>query len=199
MVPIKATPVKFAGAVYVAILPVPFAGKPILVLLFVQVNVSPPPEFAAKLMAGTVVPGQRTISVMAETTGVGFTVMVKLMGALTQEFKVAVADILPTNGEPVLFSGARNEPMLPDPLAPRPIEILELVQAKDSPPPVLAAKFTGPMVCPGHTAMLVTELKTGWGLIVTTKVLTGLTQPFLVAVTEIVPTNAAPVKFAGAE
>jgi hypothetical protein len=58
-----------------AIFPVPEAANPIVVLLFVQVNV-PPAGVLAKLVTGTVTPLQTVMFDGTVTVGVGLTVMV---------------------------------------------------------------------------------------------------------------------------
>jgi len=76
-------------------------------------------------------------------TGVGLMLIVKVMGALVHPFFVAVTVTVEEITRPVLFTGAAYELILPDPLAARPTAILELVQLKVSPPPVLAENADG--------------------------------------------------------
>ena len=62
-------------AMKAAMFPVPEAANPIVVLLFVQVNV-PPAGVLAKLVTGTVTPLQTVMFDGTVTVGVGLTVMV---------------------------------------------------------------------------------------------------------------------------
>lgn len=198
IVPTISEPVKFAGAVKEAMLPVPDAARPIEVLLLVQLNVSPPPVLAEKLMAAILCAGQDTTLATAATTGSGRTVMVNVMGTLVQPFFVAVTLIVPTTLAPVKLPAAANDEIVPEPDAPKPMAVLLLVQLKVSLPPVFARKLRGPTVAPGHTTMSVCVPTTGCGLTVIWKFIELLAQPLRVAVTLMVLTNATPVLFDGA-
>ena len=141
-------------AVKAAILPVPLAARPIPGVLFVQLKTVPAtaPENA---MAAVAVPLHRTWLDTAATVGVGFTVIVKVRvpsGQVTPLFvKLAETVIVATTGEePVLT--AVKEPMLPVPLAPRPMLGLLFVQVNTVP-------GTAPV---SGTAVVVELLQTTW-------------------------------------
>ena len=80
-----------------------------------------------KVTAAVVAPLHRVCGVTASTVGVGFTVIVKVAGVPGQPFAVGVTVTVAVTGVlPVLV--AVNAPMLPLPLAARPIEGVEFVQ-----------------------------------------------------------------------
>jgi hypothetical protein len=70
-------------AVKLAILPVPAAARPIVVLLFVQLN-TVPATAPVKFTAAVAAPLHITCGITAFTVGTGFTVMVKVCGAPVQ-------------------------------------------------------------------------------------------------------------------
>ena len=83
--------------------------RPTAALSLVHVNVSDPPVFALKPMAGTVAPEQTVTSMTDATIGVGLIVIVKVLvlpPALVQPSFEAVTVIVPTILTPVLLAGA---------------------------------------------------------------------------------------------
>src|SRR5258706_2166069 len=185
-------------------LPVPLAGNPIPVLVFVHVNASPPPVFAANVMEVTGAPEQTLTFGTVLITGSGLIVIVYVAlfaGPLVHPFREAVTIIVPTMAEPVALTGAVKEAMLPVPETGKPIPVFELVQLNISPPPVFALKPVAPMGLPGHTLTFVMAATTGSGLIVIVKdclLAPVLVHPFRVAVTISVPAIATPLVLTGA-
>jgi hypothetical protein len=102
IVPTMSEPVKLAGAVN-NISPLPDAGIPIAVFVFVQANVAP--VIAGVVVNGMLmlVPAQKLWSATAVTTGCGFRVIVKLITELVQLFFVAVTVAVPVIADAVLF------------------------------------------------------------------------------------------------
>ena len=78
------------------------------------------------------------------------------------------------------------------------MSVLLLVQAKVVPPPVLAVKFPGLTVLPGHTDISDFPVITGVGLTVILKDTGLLAQRLAVAVTVTVPTILKLVRLEGA-
>ena len=157
-------------AVKLAILPVPLAARPIVVLVLVQLYTVPataPVKFTAVVLD----PLHNTCGITAFTVGTGFTVMVKLCGVPVQVppplVYVGVTVMVPVMGTlPVLVAVKFR---LPVPLAPRPMAVLLLVQLYTVP-------GTGPVkawvtVAPVHTTWLATGLTVGIGLTVIVKVI----------------------------
>jgi hypothetical protein len=117
-------------AVNDAILPVPEAARPVAVLVFTQVNVSPltGPEnetAAVPVPLHTVWLEPDSVPVMA---GVGLTVMLKLWGVPPQPPAEGVTVMVPATGDVPLLVPV-NEAMLPLPDAPRPMAVLLFAQA----------------------------------------------------------------------
>ena len=100
------TPVLFAADVK-AKLPAPDAGKPIAVLLFVQLKTVPAPVFAVKA-AATDAPAHTEISVTFATTGVGRTVIVKVIAVAAQPPSFAVTVTTSVMSAPVVFEANVN-------------------------------------------------------------------------------------------
>jgi len=102
--------VVFDAAANVEMLPVPEATRPIDVLSFVQLNVTPPELILEPNAGTTIVPPEHTVIFeIALTTGVGLIVIVnvfRLAPALVHPFFEAVTVIVPTISAPVLFAGA---------------------------------------------------------------------------------------------
>ena len=123
-------------AVKAAILPVPVADKPVLVLLFAQENVEPD-GVLTKFVAKTVVPAQTVWSTGVFTEGFGLTVIIKVCGApaVEQPFKVGVTVTVEICC--VATFDAVNAPILPVPLAVKPVLVLLFVHAKVAPEGVL--------------------------------------------------------------
>ena len=119
-------------------------------------------------------------------------VIVKLTGALVQPLKLAVAEMFATRLDPVLF-GEEVKLMSPDPLDPRPIEVLSLVQLITEPATLL--DHTTDTGAAEHTEIDDGKVKTGCAFSVMLNVITGLVQLFSVAVTVTTPTMSEPVLF----
>ena len=117
-------------AVKLAMLPVPLAARPMLVLLFVQLNVVPATA-PAKVIAVVVAPLQSVWFATAFTVGVGLTVIVNVIGVPVQVtpplVNTGVTVIVATTGAAVLFIAVKLA-MCPVPLAASPILVLLLVQ-----------------------------------------------------------------------
>ena len=121
-------------ATKLAILPVPDAARPIVVLLLVQLYTVPgtaPVKFTAVVLD----PLHSTCGNTAFTVGIGFTVMVNVMDVPVQLppplVKIGVTVMVPVNGAPVLLVAVKFR--LPVPLAPRPMDVLLLVQLYTDP------------------------------------------------------------------
>jgi hypothetical protein len=116
-------------AVKLAILPVPAAARPMLVLLFVQLY-TVPGTLPVKFTAAVALPLHNTCGNTAFTVGTGFTVMVKVCAVPVQVVPPLVKDgvttIVPVNGAPVVLVDTKFR--LPVPLAARPMAVLLLVQ-----------------------------------------------------------------------
>jgi hypothetical protein len=105
--------------------PVPLAARPMDVLSLVHVNeVAPAP---LKLTALLIPLLQITWSVTVFTAGVGFTVIVNVIGVPEQLFADGVIVIVPDIGDVPVFFAVKEE-ILPDPLGPSPIAVLLFVQ-----------------------------------------------------------------------
>ena len=136
---------------------------------------------------------------VAETTGVGLTVIVNVRGVPTHVAVPTVKDgvtvMVATIGSAVAFL-ATKEAILPVPEAARPIAVLLLVQLYVTVPPVLEDVNEIPLVvAPLQIATLLTAFTVAVGLTVMVKDLTGPTQlipPLVnVGVTTIVATAGA--------
>ena len=185
-------------AVKAAILPVPDAARPMLVLLFVQLNVVPPTA-PVKLIAVVVAPLHSVWLATAFTVGVGFTVIVNVIGVPVQVTPllvyVGVTVIVATTGAvPVLI--AVKLAILPVPVAASPILVLLFVQLYTV-PAALPVKVTAAVGWPLHNVWLATALTVGIGFTVIVKVIVAPVQvtPALVyvGVTIIVAVTGAPV------
>jgi len=171
-------------AVNDGISPVPLAAKPMEVLLFVQLKPVPltaPVKFTA--LVATVL--HNVWLAGCTTSGVGFTVIVKLCTvpghpyAIGKTFMVAVAGVLLT------FTAVKGG-ISPVPLTAKPIEVLLLVQIKLV-APTLPVKFTALVGAALHMAWLVgcTTFGVGFTVIVKNRALPG--QPFAVGITVMNP------------
>lgn len=90
--------------------------------------------------------------------------MVYVAGALVQPFTVVVTLTVPLiTVDPALV--AVKDEILPLPLAPKPIPVLELVQAK-LPPAGVLLKVVAAILVPLHTVVLDGTLKVGTGFTV---------------------------------
>lgn len=135
---------------------VPLWDRPIEGLLLVQVYTMVPPVVGELKFADTDWPLQTTRFAMRLTDAVGLTVMVKFLGVpeqVTPPFsKLGVTVMVAVTGaEPLLV--AWNDGIWPVPLAPRPIEVLVLLQAYVTVPPVaLEVKLVAAVLLPLQAA-----------------------------------------------
>jgi hypothetical protein len=166
-----------------AILPLPLAAKPMVVLLFVQLYVVPAtvPE---KLMGTVWIPLHKDWLSTAFTTGVGFTKMVKVMGAPGQPLALGVTVMVAVTGALVVLVALKLA-MLPFPLAARPMDGVLFVQLYVV-PATGPLKLTAVVGLPLHNTWLATAFATGVGFTVIVKVRTGPGQPLALGVTVMV-------------
>lgn len=169
-------------ATKLAILPVPDAARPIDVLLLVQLY-TVPGTLPLKLMAAVLDPLHNTWLATGLTSGVGFTVMVNVIGVPLQLMPplvyTGVTVIVATTGLKPIFT-AVNEGMLLVPLAASPIDGVVLDHTNDSAPvgPVVGlVKLIAAVGEPLHTTWLATGLTIGVGLTMIVKVIGVPTQP----------------------
>ncbi len=150
-----------------------------------------------KMTAVVAEPLQTTWFVMLLTTGVGLTVMVKLIGVPVQVTVVPVYDgvtvMVAVEGVAPVFS-AVNEAILPVPLAARPMEGFVLVHEYIA-PATLPLKVMAEVEPPLHTTWLPTAFTTGVGFTVMVNI-TGVPvqvvpPPVPVGVTVMVATTGA--------
>ena len=110
--------------------PVPDAANPIDGVLLVQLNTAVPPlTGVVKLMLAVGAPLHTTWLATGFTVGIGFTVIVNVIGVpgqVTPLLKFGVTVIVPVNGAPVVLVDTKFR--LPVPLAARPMAVLLLVQ-----------------------------------------------------------------------
>lgn len=156
-------------AVKLAILPVPDAASPMLVLLLVQLY-TVPAAVPLKVIAAVAVPLQKPWLATWFTTGIGFTVMVNITGVPEQVtpplVKVGVTVMVAVIGAPVLLVATKL--ILPVPVAPSPMSILLLAQLYTV-PATGPVKFTA-TGAPAHTVWLATAFTDGVGFTVMVKV-----------------------------
>lgn len=155
--------------VKLAILPVPDAASPIEGVLFVQVN-TVPGNVPLNVTGAVGDPTHTAWSAGWFTLGVGFTVMVKLIGVPTQLVpilvNVGVTVIVAVTGALVTFV-AINDRISSTPDAPNPMDGVLLVQVYVTMPPVFGLlKFTVAVGEPLHTTWLATAFIVGVGLTV---------------------------------
>lgn len=157
-------------AVKLAILPVPDAARPMLVLVLVQLY-TVPATAPVKITAFVAVPLHNICSNTAFTVGIGFTVMVNVIGLPVQVVPplvyLGVTVMVPVNGAPVVLVDTKFR--LPAPLAARPMAGLLLVQLYTVP-------ATGPLkawvtVAPAHTVWFATAFTDGIGFTVMVNVI----------------------------
>ena len=146
-------------AVKEVILPLPDAGRPIEVLLFVQVYVVVPPELVVeKLTAAVLLPLQTTWLAGMFTCAVGLTVMVNtwddpLQFTLALLKRGVTVMVAVTGAEPLFM--AVKEVISPLPDAGRPIEVLSFVQVYVVvPPELMVEKLTAAVLLPLQTTWL---------------------------------------------
>lgn len=121
-----------------AILPVPLAPRPIVVLLFVQLY-TVPATLPVKLTAAVLLLLHTTWLATALTVGVGLTVIVKVTGVPVQVLpllKLGVTVMVAVTAALVALV-ATNDAILPVPLAASPIDGVLLVQLYTIVPPVV--------------------------------------------------------------
>jgi hypothetical protein len=177
-------------AMKLGILPGPVAARPILVLLFVQLNIVPA-TVPVKFTAAVAAPLHSVWLATAATVAFGFTVIVNVIGAPVQPLAVGVTVIVPLIAvTPALVAVKLG--ILPVPDAARPILVLLLVQLKVV-PATAPEKVIAVVVAPLHNAWLATVFTVGVGFTVIVNV-TGVpvqvTPPLLyVGVTVIVATT----------
>src|ERR1700755_323028 len=102
IVPTMSAPVMLAGAVN-NISPLPDAGMPVAVLVFVHATVAPLIDGVVVSGILMLVPAQKLWSATAVTVGCGFSVMLNVIGALVQLFLVAVTVATPVIADDVLL------------------------------------------------------------------------------------------------
>ena len=140
-----------------------------------------------KFIAAVAAPLHNVWFATALTVAIGFTVIVKIIGALTQltppPVKVAITVMVPRIG-PLVALVAVNGSISPVPLAARPIAVLVFVQLYTSPGCGLTVpvKNTAVVKAPLHITWFGTWVITGCGLTVIVKVFEGPVQvvPLLV-------------------
>ena len=168
-------------AVKDGILPVPLAANPIDGALLVHWNVNAPvgPVVGLlKLIAAVGVPLQTTWPATGFTIGVGFTVIVNVIGVPTQPLgPTGVTTIVATNG-PFVALVVTNGAMSPLPLAARPMPGVLLAQLYTVPGKLPEVPLNGitSVVAPVQYALFVTGAKVGTGFTVIVKVFDGPVQ-----------------------
>ena len=158
-------------AVKEGILPVPLAARPIEVVLLVQLY-TVPVTAPVKLIAVVAVPLHNDWLATVFTVGIGFTVMVNVLGVPAQVeplTKTGVTVMVAVIAALVLFVPMK-EGMLPVPLAPRPIAVLLFVQLNTVPGTVVV-KFTAPVGEPLQTVWFATAFTVGVGFTVMVNVI----------------------------
>jgi hypothetical protein len=163
------TPELLMGAVYAAMLPALKAGRPIAVLLLVQLNTSLPPVFAENGIAATEPPEHTTTLVTVLTIGVGRMVIVNdliFVPELVHPRATPLTVTVPVIFAPVLLAGAVYE-IFPLPLKASPMAGLVFVQFRVAPATLLASGI--PIVAPGQKAWFETAATTGSGFTVIVK------------------------------
>jgi len=137
-----------------------------------------------------VLSGTETPSHMAKfagniTVGLGLTVIVKVAGGPVQLFKVGITVIVEVIGEVELLT-AKNDGILPLPLAANPIAGLEFVQLNVAPAGVLNKAPSG-IEDPAQYVRFAGTVTTGRGFTVIINVRAVLTHEFTVVVTPYSP------------
>jgi len=135
-------------AVKLGILPWPLAARPILVLLFVQLNIVPA-TVPVKFTAAVAAPLHSVWLVTAATVAFGFTVIVNVIGAPVQPLAVGVTVIVAVTAVTPAFTATKLA-MLPDPDAASPILGVLFVQLNVV-PGVRLVKFTAVVLAPAQT------------------------------------------------
>ena len=151
-------------AVIKLILPLPEAAKPMFVFEFVQFKIL---VFdVAKRLIVNILPPHKAVSAVDKTLGVGFTIIVKLMGVPAQPLAVGVTVIFAV--WVVDTEGVAATTILPEPLVAMPTAVLSEVQLNTVPDVLLLnGMFNG---APAQTSTFATEDIIGAGLTMITKV-----------------------------
>jgi len=160
-----------------AIFPVPLAGSPIAVLLFIHVQVVALTLLPLKVIAGCISSAQRVLSVILSKIGSGFTVIVKVFDVPLQpaaDFGITV--IVAVIGAPVLLITGKDA-IFPVPLAGSPIAVLLFVHVQFSAYKLLPLKLIADCSSPTQRVLFVISFKTGNGFTVIVKVLMAPLQP----------------------
>lgn len=163
-------------AMKLGILPVPLAASPIDGALLVHWKLSAPvgPVVGlVKLIGAVGLPLHNTWPATGFTTGVGFTVIVNVIGVPTQPVgPTGVTTIVATNG-PLVALVVTNGAMSPVPVAARPMAGVLLVQLYTVPGTLPEVPLNGitRVVAPVQYALLVTAATVGTGFTVIVKVL----------------------------
>ena len=174
-------------AVNEAMVPVPLAARPMLVLLLVQLYVLP----ATAPLNDTAVVAAPLHNVWFDTVatvGVGLTVMVNVVDEPVQLFALGVTVMVATCAVVPLLV-AVNEAISPVPLAARPMLVLLLVQLYVL-PATAPLNDTVVVAAPLHNVWLETEATVGVGLTVMLNVVDEPVQLFAFGVTVMVATCA---------
>lgn len=166
-------------AIKLAMFPVPLAAKPILGVLFVQLNVVPA-TVPVKLTAVVAAPVHSVWLATAPTLAVGFTVMVKVAAIPEQPPAVGVTVMVAVTGTLLVFTAVKLD-MFPVPLAAKPILGVLFVQPKVVPATTLV-NVTAVVAEPLHNVWLVGWLTVGVGLIVSVAIIAGPSQPFILGI-----------------
>jgi hypothetical protein len=183
-------PVAFAGALNVAMSPLPPAPRPMAVFEFVQTNVAPIGS-ETKLFGSIACPVQTIISAGSFMTGFGFTEIVTGNASPTHVFNVGVVEITVDCVMFVAFVAVKLMLVVPVAAA-KPSVKLEFVQAKLEPVGLLVKfKLTGK---PGQTVWLATPVTVGFGRTVTVVIWVNK-QPSALPVVVILPEILAKVVF----
>jgi hypothetical protein len=181
-------------AVKAGIFPLPLATKPIEVLLFVQLKIEPVTD-PVNVIAFVVAPLHRIWLAGCTTLGVGFTVIVNVLGAPGQPDAEGVTVIVAVTGVLLLLMAVKAG-IFPLPLAAKPIEVLLFVQLNVEPltEPVYA---TAAVEAPLHNIWFEGCTTLGVGFTVIVNICGGPVQPFADGVTVIVAiTGTVPVLIA---
>jgi len=163
------------------ILPLPLAASPMDGALLVQANDKAPvgPVVGlVKLITAVGDPLHNTWPVTGFTIGVGFTVMVKVIGVPMQPVGPTGVTVMVATSGPLVVFVVTNGAISPVPLAARPMAGVLLVQLYTVPGtlPVVPLNGITKVVAPVQYALLATGATVGSGLTVMVKVLNGPVQ-----------------------
>ena len=136
--------------------------------------VGPPVVGLVKLITAVGEPLHNTWLATGFTIGIGFTVIVKVIGVPVQPAALGVTVMVATIG-PMVVLVVTNGSISPVPLAARPMPVLLLVQLYVE--PGVPLKVIKAVVTPVQYTLLLTGVTTGIGLTVIVKVFEGPVQP----------------------